>query len=166
MIQIDTCDCELLTLQNDMSDRDAFKIRIVSQFRLSITQSRVITEYDKPIPQRVSHGMPVMRIAERFDCRNMHALLLSNRCDEFDIAHRLAITLPRADHKRLVRRRMVANGVDGNLLLICGAIAVKEPADHTAFTAIGRFEFAAGGDDGAEQIRMVRTDLQRTCGPL
>ena len=110
--------------------------------------------------------MPVMRIVKRFDCRNMHARLLSNRCDAFDIAYGLAITLPRTDNKRLVRRRMVANGVDGDLLLVCGAIAVEEPADHTAFTAIGRFELAAGGNDGTEQIRMVRTDLQRTCGPL
>ena len=35
--------------------------------------------------------------------------MLSNRCDAFDIAHGLAITLPRTDNKRLVRRRMVAN---------------------------------------------------------
>ena len=110
--------------------------------------------------------MPVMRIAKRFDRRNMHARLLGNRCDAFGIAHGLVITFPRTDNKRLVRRRMVANGVDGNLLLVCGAIAAEEPADHTAFTAIGRFELAAGGDDGAEQIRMVRTDLQRTCGSL
>ena len=40
-------------------------------------------------------------------------------------AHGLAVTLPCTDNKRLVRRRMVANGVDGNLLLVCGAIAVE-----------------------------------------
>ena len=45
--------------------------------------------------------MPVMRIVKRFDCRNMHARLLSNRYDAFDIAHGLAVTLPRADNKRL-----------------------------------------------------------------
>ena len=61
---------------------------------------------------------------------------------------------------------MVANGVDGNLVFIRGTITLEESADHTAFTAIGRFEFAIGGNDGTEQIRMVRTDLQRTCGPL
>lgn len=88
MIQIDTCDCELLTLQNDMSGRDAFEIRIVDQFRLGIAQSRVVAEYGKSVPQRVLHGMPVMRIVKRFDCRNMHARLLSNQCDAFDIAHR------------------------------------------------------------------------------
>lgn len=77
-----------------MSDRDAFEIRIVRQFRLGVAQSRVTAEYGKSVPQRVLHGMPVMRIAKRFDRRNMHARLLGNRCDAFGIAHGLVITFP------------------------------------------------------------------------
>lgn len=127
-----------------MSDRDAFEIRIVRQFRLGVAQSRVTAEYGKSVPQRVLHGMPVMRIAKRFDRRNMHARLLGNRCDAFGIAHGLVITFPRTDNKRLVRRRMVANGVDGNLLLVCGAIAAEEPA-VILLSLPGRFELALEG---------------------
>ena len=61
---------------------------------------------------------------------------------------------------------MVADGVDRHLVLIGCGVAVEEPVDHFLSVAVGRFDFAVGGNHGAKQVGMVHADLQRTCGAL
>lgn len=108
--------------------------------------------------------MPVMRIVKRFDCRNMHARLLSNRCDAFDIAHGLRESRSPAPITSVwfegAWLRMALMG-------ICFSYAVRSPWKNRLIILLSLplvgFELAAGGNDGTEQIRMVRTDLQRTC---
>ena len=100
------------------------------------------------------------------DLHDVHAGLDTGLAVDDDVFYGSRVALARPQNHDLVGRRVVGDGVGRHLSLIGAAVAVEIFGDHMLHGSGGGLQLAVHGDDGAEYVRVPRSQLGGTRATL